>query len=126
MLHCLSLFLKQSALFSANSLTSFQTLVSIICSNIYIMADVFLGNKFCYSHTLHFLCCFLYILLCICFFLNCSGLFFLTIFFEAFFYLFPYCFELSVQYFFFYFHFFSFKLYCFTFCLHCQYYSILN
>ena len=45
-------------LFPESPLTSFQALVSTICSNIDIIADVFLGVKFCSSHILHFLSCF--------------------------------------------------------------------
>ena len=77
-------------LFSESFLTSFQALVSTICYNTDIMANVFLGVKFWSSHILHFLSCFLYIAVCISFFLYCLSVFFLTTFFEAFFYLFPY------------------------------------
>ena len=46
------------SLFSVSPLTSFQALVSTICFVIEIMADVFLGVKFCLSHISHFLSCF--------------------------------------------------------------------
>ena len=76
-LHNLTIFLSP--------LTSFQALVSTICSNTDILADVFLGVKFCSSHILHFLSCFLYISLWISFFLFCSILFSTLLFLKHFF-----------------------------------------
>ena len=72
-------------LFSVRPLTFLQALVSIICSIIDLMVDVLLGVKFCSSHILHFLCCFLYISFCISFLLYCSSLFFWLPFLKNFF-----------------------------------------
>ena len=86
MLHCLLLFFKQPVM------TIFSKTPDIPPSSGFnhllyhwLMVDVLLGVKFCSSHILHFLCCFLYISFCISFLLYCSSLFFWLPFLKNFF-----------------------------------------
>ena len=79
-------------LFSVSHMTSFQALLSVICSIIDLI-DIFLDDKFFSSSILHF---FVYFTL----HARSVELFeslFLTTFFEGFFYFFPYWFEISVS-----------------------------
>ena len=86
MLHCLSLFLTQSSLTTFSKLSDFLPSSGFnICSIIDIMADVFLGIKFCSSHILYFLSCLLYISLYLSFFLDCLSCFYAVSFLKHFF-----------------------------------------